>query len=256
MDWKGKGLQGRAWKARDPTSGCVLCRPGTPPLKPSGHGQGSCHRPWKRRQGQPGGRTAAPSAPGPHTLTACTQEAGWRRFPLRSKFIAYKIKSEMLSEANTRIQRSASLPTSSSSPGSAVTGNRSPRPPISPKSPPKSPPVSDANQSHCLAPQGRASAATPGADAVPAASPAPPLDCDAQPHGAPQAPFIEVWRVRAEKCPLMYTRLLGTGFIYLVQEKGIELPMNPVPFLGIQWRARPMIRYLQKQHLKIKFGRL
>lgn len=29
--WKMKGLQGRAWKARDLTSGCVLCRSGAPP---------------------------------------------------------------------------------------------------------------------------------------------------------------------------------------------------------------------------------
>ena len=32
----------------------------------------------------------------------------------------------------------------------------------------------------------------------------------------------------------MYTRLPGTGFIYLIQEEGTEVPVNPVPFLRIQ----------------------
>lgn len=54
----------------------------------------------------------------------------------------------------------------------------------------------------------------------------------------------------------MYAKLLGTGFIYSVLGQGTEVSMKPVHLLGIQGRARSMIRYLQKQHLKIKFRRL
>lgn len=76
------------------------------------------------------------------------------------------------------------------------------------------------------------------------------------PMGSPRASFAEVRQVWDEKRPLMYAKLLGTGFIYSVLGQGTEVSMKPVHLLGIQGRARSMIRYLQKQHLKIKFRRL
>ena len=143
--------------------------------------------PFSRGSSRPSGIKSRSLSGPPRHITFCKV---WLQEIMRNPETEaiYKIKSEMLSEANTRIQRSANLPTSSSSPGSAVTGNRSPQPPISPESPP----VSDANQSRYLAPQGQAPTLQPWGDAVPPASPAPPLDCGAQPHGAPRAPFTEV----------------------------------------------------------------
>ena len=187
--WTGKGRGFKAGRVRPVTpptavSSADLGRPpkavGTRP-RPLPQAPGQTPRPARRVHCC----SLGPRPAHPHCVHP---GGGLGRLPLRSKFTAYKIKSEMLSEANTRIQRSANLPTSSSSPGSAVTGNRSPQPPISPESPP----VSDANQSRYLAPQGQAPTLQPWGDAVPPASPAPPLDCGAQPHGAPRAPFTEV----------------------------------------------------------------
>lgn len=74
MGWKVKGLQaGRGKPATSPaavSSADLGC-----PLKESGHGQGSHHRPWKRCKGQLGRRTDTSSVP-PPAHTHCVHPGG------------------------------------------------------------------------------------------------------------------------------------------------------------------------------------
>ena len=91
----------------------------------------------------------------------------------------------MLSEANTRIQRSATPVDVLQLTWFSCDGQQKP----TASHLPKSPPVSDADQSRYLAPREQASTLQRWGDVASPVSPAPPLECDAQPHGAATGPF-------------------------------------------------------------------
>lgn len=113
------------------------------------------------------GALTPPRSPRPHTLTACTQEVGWRRLPLRGKFtqlIRSRVKCSLRQTPDSEV----------SPPGSAVT--ESPRQWCRP-----APSCSSSGTGfHCNNP-GRCDATSdPGAR---------PLDRAAQPHGVSTGPF-------------------------------------------------------------------